>query len=364
MKILNVVGARPNFMKMAPLMRVLREDSSFQCILIHTGQHYDTKMSDVFFHDLDLPEPDIHLNAGAGSHARQTADIMVRFEKVVEEQHPDLVVVVGDVNSTLACSVTASKMHVPVAHVEAGLRSFDRTMPEEINRVVTDAVSDVLFTTERSGDRNLLNEGKRPDQIHFVGNVMIDSLKFALERMDEQPVLRRYDLTERGYAVVTLHRPSNVDDPRNLHTVISMLDILQQRLRTVFPIHPRSLKMMEAFGYGEMLRRMANLIVSEPMGYMEFLSLVRKSRLVVTDSGGLQEETTCMGIPCLTMRSNTERPVTIEQGTNVLVGLDKSLLAVQLEQILNDQFKKGSVPELWDGHAASRIVHVLKTMES
>lgn len=357
-----MVGARPNFMKVAPILRELKKYPACQSILVHTGQHYDAKMSDVFFRDLQIPEPDIFLNVGSGSHAKQTADIMTGFEQVLLKENPDLVIVVGDVNSTLACSVTASKMHVKVAHVEAGLRSFDRKMPEEINRLVTDALSDYLFTTEKSGDENLLKEGKKPEQIFFTGNVMIDSLVFSRKRMQESVIVSRLNLIPQSYVVVTLHRPSNVDNPDSLEKVLRILDHLQQKIPVVFPIHPRSLKMIEKFGYLQKVESMRQLKLTEPIGYIDFLSLMSQAKAVVSDSGGLQEESTFLGIPCLTMRENTERPVTIETGTNTLVGLDENKISVCVDSILNGTYKKGRIPELWDGQTAVRIVTILNKL--
>ena len=362
MKIISVVGARPNFMKIAPILRELKKYPTFQSLLVHTGQHYDAKMSDVFFSDLQIPEPDIFLNVGSGSHARQTAEVMTRFEDVLNKEKPDLVIVVGDVNSTLACSVTAAKMNVKVAHVEAGLRSFDKTMPEEINRLVTDALSDYLFTTEKSGNEHLVQEGKKPEQIFFTGNVMIDSLVFSQDRIRVSNIVSQLQLDPQPYIVVTLHRPSNVDNPESLEKVICILDELQKQVQVVFPIHPRSLKMIEQFGYKSKIGSMRQLKLTEPIGYIDFLSLMSRAKAVVSDSGGLQEESTYLGIPCLTMRENTERPVTIDVGTNTLVGLDEKKISDCMGSIMNGAYKKGTKPELWDGKAAERIVATLNTL--
>lgn len=358
MKIVNVAGARPNFMKIAPLMRQFRQSAKIRPLLVHTGQHYDVRMSDVFFSDLEIPEPDIHLNVGSGSHARQTAEVLTRFEEVLEKEKPDLVLVVGDVNSTLACSVTAAKLRIPVAHVEAGLRSFDRTMPEEINRLVTDALSDYLFTTEKAGTENLIKEGKPADRIFFTGNVMIDSLAFALNKLHD----RRLDVGPNPYALVTLHRPSNVDHEESLKNILGILDSIQQRLTVLFPIHPRSSKMLESFGLMDRVRQMKNLRLMEPLGYIDFLSLVRRARLVLTDSGGIQEETTYLRVPCLTMRENTERPVTRDVGSNTLVGTDPLIIQRHVDAIMDGTYKTGAIPELWDGHAAERIRHILENL--
>jgi UDP-N-acetylglucosamine 2-epimerase (non-hydrolysing) len=360
LKIINVVGARPNFMKIAPILRALKKIPSIHSMLLHTGQHYDVKMSDVFFRDLEIPSPDIHLNVGSSSHAQQTAEIMIKFEEVLQKEKPDLVLVVGDVNSTLACSVTAAKAEVLVAHVEAGLRSFDRTMPEEINRMVTDTLSDFLFTTEKSGRDNLLKEGKKDHQIFFTGNVMVDSLVFAKDRMPASPPLERFNVAPQAYALITLHRPSNVDRAGSLEKIMRIMETIQKQIKIIFPIHPRSLKMMESFGYAPRISAMKGLTMTEPLGYLDFLTLMRQAKFVMTDSGGLQEESTFLGVPCLTMRENTERPVTYEIGTNTLVGLDEPKIFSCVESIVNGTYKKGSIPELWDGHAAERIVQILE----
>jgi UDP-N-acetylglucosamine 2-epimerase (non-hydrolysing) len=360
-RILNVVGARPNFMKIAPIQRLMKNQSnSFDPVLVHTGQHYDERMSKLFFEDLQLPEPDIYLGVGSGTHAEQTAKIMVEFEKICIEYKPDLVLVVGDVNSTAACSIVASKQWIPVAHVEAGLRSFDRKMPEEINRVVTDALSEYLFITENSGIENLAKEGVNPAKVHFVGNVMIDSLVFFLEKARESKILDQLQLGSGNYALVTLHRPSNVDDKDNFLKIISAFKEIQQHLPIVFPIHPRTKKNISNFGLESEVSKLANLKLIEPIGYLDFMQLMQNCGFVMTDSGGIQEETTYLGIPCLTLRENTERPVTAEIGTNEVVGTDTEKIIRLSNQIISGNWKKGQVPELWDGHAADRIVQVLK----
>jgi UDP-N-acetylglucosamine 2-epimerase (non-hydrolysing) len=359
LKIVSVVGARPNFMKIAPILRALKKYPSVRSVLVHTGQHYDANMSDVFFRDLQIQEPDIFLNVGSGTHAKQTADIMTGFENVLEAEKPDMALVVGDVNSTLACSVTASKMNVKVAHVEAGLRSFDRRMPEEINRLVTDALSDYLFTTEKSGNENLLKEGKKPEQIFFTGNVMIDSLVFAQDRIHESTIVKELNLTPHAYALITLHRPSNVDNPESMSKIVNILDKIQQRLPVVFPIHPRSLSKMGSFGLLDRVKAMPQLKLTDPIGYVDFLRLMSEAKVVISDSGGLQEESTYLGVPCLTMRENTERPITIEVGTNTLVGLDEDLIYSNVDRVIAGTYKKGLIPELWDGKAAERIVYIL-----
>lgn len=358
LKLLCVAGARPNFMKIAPILREMKKHQSLQPKLVHTGQHYDNKMSDVFFKELQIPAPDIHLNVGSGTHAEQTAEIMKRFEAVVLQEKPDWVVVLGDVNSTLACSVTAAKLHVPVAHVEAGLRSYDRTMPEEINRLVTDAIAEVLFTTEKSGNENLIKEGKSESQIYFTGNVMIDSLVFAKPQINRSQVSTDLKLPDKSYCITTLHRPSNVDDPKTLAKIFEIFDTIQNKLPVVFPIHPRTRKMIETFGLSDKVSKMKNLRLMDPVGYFDFVSLTAHAKMAITDSGGLQEETTYLGVPCLTMRENTERPITIEVGTNTLVGSDEQLIYSKVDEIIKGTYKNGSVPELWDGRAAERITNV------
>jgi len=357
MKFLLVAGARPNFMKIAPILDAFRPHLDLhQVILVHTGQHYDGRMSADFFRDLGIPEPDINLGVGSGSHAEQTAKVMVAFEKVCLEHRPDWVIVVGDVNSTLACAITAKKLGVRVAHIEAGLRSRDMSMPEEINRVCTDAVSDLLFTTDRLASENLRCEGVAKDSIRFVGNVMIDTLYAQLPRARALPLP---DGCRPGeYVVMTLHRPSNVDSLATLAPLIGVISELANRLPVVFPIHPRTRRNIDEFG----LRvDHPGLRLCEPLGYLSFLALVAQSRMVLTDSGGIQEETTVLGVPCLTMRSNTERPITCEAGTNVLVGIDPARIRAAFEDVLVGKAGKGVIPELWDGHAAERIIDELLT---
>ena len=351
MKILNVVGARPNFMKIAPIVEKMKQAPDLEPILVHTGQHYSEGMSDVFFRDLGIPVPDVYLGVGSGSHAEQTARVMVEFEKVCLREKPDLVVVVGDVNSTMACAIVAAKLLIPVAHVEAGLRSFDRTMPEEINRLVTDAVAELLFTTSRDADENLKREGVDPSKIHFVGNVMIDTLLKHREKAATVHVDK-----PRQYALVTLHRPSNVDDPKVLRPILESLEEISQTMPVLFPIHPRTQKHVRDFG----LSMTNGIRTMEPLGYLEFLNLESTATLVLTDSGGLQEETTILGVPCLTLRRNTERPVTITHGTNIMVGPDKDRILDAFRRIMNGDWKPSGPPELWDGHAASRIVRIIR----
>ena len=349
MKILHVVGARPNFMKVAPVRAALEERGVGQ-VLVHTGQHYDAFMSDIFFQQLGIPEPDFNLEVGSGRHAQQTAEIMMRMEPVILETKPDVVLVYGDVNSTVAAALVCSKLLVPIGHVEAGLRSFDRTMPEEINRVLTDRVADLLFTPSVDGDENLLREGVAREKIHFVGNVMIDTLMRLL------PFANSNAAPGKSYVLVTLHRPSNVDDPAELTKILGALNEVAEAIDIVFPVHPRTRQMMrELTG----INLSASLRLIDPVGYVEFLGLQRNAALVITDSGGIQEETTFMGIPCITVRENTERPVTVTVGTNTLVGRDMELLKSEAGKVLSGNAKAGSVPPLWDGKAGQRIAGVL-----
>ncbi len=347
-----VVGARPNYMKMAPLLRAFRAHPALpRPVLVHTGQHYDPMMNDRLFEDLELPRPDINLEVGSATHAVQTAEVMKRFEPVLDAYQPSCVVVVGDVNSTLACSLVAAKKAVPVAHVEAGLRSFDRAMPEEINRVLTDQIAELLYTTERSAHANLAREGVPPERIHFVGNVMIDSLISHRARAVPPQNLTR---GEKRFGVVTLHRPSNVDSPQALAESLDILHAVAEKLPLVCALHPRTLANVKSFGFTRRLEA-ERLRVLPPQGYLEMLGLMSAATLVVTDSGGMQEETTALAVPCLTMRENTERPITVEQGTNTLVGRDRSLILRLVDEILLTGGKRGRSPELWDGRAAERI---------
>src|SRR5438067_4865781 len=353
MKILHVVGARPNFMKVAPILAQLRKRPGVSQVLVHTGQHYDAKMSDVFFQDLGMPDPDVHLGVGSGSHAQQTARVMVEVEPVLIREKPDWVLVAGDVNSTIAVALVAAKLGLKVAHVEAGLRSRDWTMPEEINRVLTDRLSDLLFTPSRDGDENLIAEGIDPGRIHFVGNVMIDSLHAALPRARESRVHQRLELAPGNYALATLHRPANVDDPAALRRLLSALTEVAAQVPVVFPIHPRTRARLPNDLDAPGLR------LVEPLGYLDFLALIADARLVMTDSGGIQEETTALGIPCLTLRENTERPVTVEVGTNQLVGTDPARAVAAAREVLAGGGRRGQIPELWDGRAAERVAGVL-----
>ncbi|MEZ5567652.1 MAG: UDP-N-acetylglucosamine 2-epimerase (non-hydrolyzing) [Halioglobus sp.] len=361
-EILCVVGARPNFMKIAPVMRAFSQaGSALNARLLHTGQHYDAAMKHAFFDQLQIPEPDIDLEVGSGSHAQQTADIMKRFEPVLDDMRPRAVLVVGDVNSTIACALVAVKKGVPVLHVEAGLRSGDRSMPEEINRVLTDQLSELLFTTESTARDNLLREGVADASIHFVGNVMIDTLFFNLERaVPSAETLRKAGLAgvAGDYGLITLHRPSNVDDPLVLKRLLDTLGDISQRTPLVFPVHPRTLARIESAGLGEELRR-ARITTTAPLGYLDMLGLMRDARVVLTDSGGIQEETTALGVPCITLRENTERPITVTQGTNTVVGTDPAKIIACYEDVISTGGKRGRSPELWDGAAAERVVTIV-----
>jgi UDP-N-acetylglucosamine 2-epimerase (non-hydrolysing) len=352
-----VVGARPNFIKVAALIHAMRRRPVFQTQLIHTGQHFSPEMSDSFFQQLEIPEPDVNLGAGGGSQTEQTAEIMKRIEPVFQEHRPDVLIVVGDVNSTVAASLVAAKMRIPIAHVEAGLRSFDRAMPEEINRLVTDAISDYLFVTERSGEENLRREGADPARIFFTGNVMIDTLLRFRAKAAESDVVQRLGLTPQSYAVVTLHRPSNVDHPNRLAELIALLHELARELRIVFAVHPRTNQRIQSAGL-----QVGDLLVIPPQSYLDFLRLTMDARLVLTDSGGIQEETTILQVPCLTLRENTERPVTIEHGTNRLVGTDTGAILQAARGVLTQPMPSGRIPELWDGRAADRIVDILERL--
>jgi UDP-N-acetylglucosamine 2-epimerase (non-hydrolysing) len=353
MHILHVVGARPNLMKVAPVLSALKQYSKIKQTLIHTGQHYDTNMSDVFFQQLEIPAPDVNLGVGSGSHARQTAEIMTRFEPIVLERKPDLVLVYGDVNSTVAAALVCSKLLIQVGHVEAGLRSFDRAMPEEINRLLTDQLADLLFTPSEDGDKNLEREGIAGSKVHRVGNVMIDSLVRLLPMAADKKLK---GLPDR-YVLVTLHRPANVDDNHTLKVILGYLLELNSQLKVIFPVHPRTRQRIADFGID-----VSKLHLLEPLPYIEFLALQRQATVVVTDSGGIQEETTYLKVPCLTLRNNTERPVTVTMGTNVLVGQDGAKLRSELAKVLEGKQKQGTVPPLWDGRAGQRIAEILSKL--
>ncbi len=362
LKVIIVAGARPNFMKVAPLVAAMkRRPSQFQPILVHTGQHYDANMSDAFFRDLGLPAPDIHLGVGSASHAAQTAAIMQAFEPVVLKEKPDWVIVVGDVNSTLACALVCAKLSIKVAHVEAGLRSRDRTMPEEINRLLTDQISDLLFTPSSDADANLGAEGIPAERIRLVGNIMIDSLLANLERAKDSRLRAELAVADKDYALLTLHRPSSVDNRESFTRILDALEQISARLPIVFPIHPRARKMLSKYGLSDRIEQMAGLRLIEPLGYLDFLSLMSGARVILTDSGGIQEETTVLGIPCVTLRENTERPITVETGTNTIVGTDTGKIVAATFSALEKQLEKDqhSLPPLWDGHTAERILAAL-----
>ena len=358
MHVLHVVGARPNFMKVAPVHAEFRSRPGVRQTLVHTGQHYDANLSDIFFEQLQIPRPDVSLEVGSGSHAVQTAEIMIRFEKTILERKPDLVLVYGDVNSTVAATLVCAKLGTKIAHVEAGLRSFDRTMPEEINRLVTDQLADLLLIPSEEAEGNLLREGVARDKIHFVGNVMIDTLRTLL------PQARMPAISGLGdrYALVTLHRPSNVDEPDSLRRILQTLTTISENLQIVFPVHPRTKARIESLGYR--FENSDRFFAIPPTGYLECLALQQRATVVVTDSGGLQEETTALGVPCLTVRENTERPITVTHGTNTLVGTDMSLLLSEVSKVLIGKGKGGRIPPLWDGRASKRIADIVLGVET
>lgn len=366
-KVILVAGARPNFIKIAPLMHEFeRHKHLFNTLLVHTGQHYDFEMSEKFFKDLNIPKPNYFLNVGSASHATQTAKIMVAFEKVLLKVTPNLVVVVGDVNSTLACAIVASKLNIRIAHVEAGLRSFDRTMPEEINRIVTDSLSDYLFVSEESGLMNLKAEGVNSKKVYFVGNIMIDTLLSKMNIITKSNILNSLPMRDKTnklelktYAVLTLHRPANVDSNESLTKIYNILKTISQKTKIIYPIHPRTKKMIKKHNFLKKFELLSNLVMVKPLGYIDFIKLTKDSKFVLTDSGGIQEETTFLKVPCLTMRDNTERPVTIEKGTNCLVGRNKSRIIRHVDYILNNSYKRSQIPKLWDGKTAKRIVRII-----
>lgn len=369
MKIISVVGARPNFMKIAPIYKAFlkfnRENPEARIthLICHTGQHYDEKMSKVFFEDLELPKPDFYLGIGSASHAVQTAEIMIKFEQILLSENPDLIIVVGDVNSTIACSLTAAKMNVKIAHIEAGLRSFDRAMPEEINRILTDHISDYLFVTEESGLINLENEGIPKGKVFFTGNVMIDNIVRYMPKIDASPILEqitaKFNLNfSGGYILMTLHRPSNVDDPEFLKQLIENLKDLSQKAGIIFPIHPRTKKNLERLGIKNSIPD--NVVLCEPLGYIDFMYLVKNAKVILTDSGGIQEESTFLGVPCVTLRDNTERPVTVNKGTNILAGSDISKASRIVLEVINGRCKTGEIPAFWDGESSTRIISVIQ----
>lgn len=359
-KIISVVGARPNFMKVAPLHRAFAQYSDrITHQICHTGQHYDPRMSDAFFNDLDMPQPSYFLGVGSGSHAEQTARVMVEFEKVCIEAKPDLVLVVGDVNSTIACVLTASKLHIPTAHVEAGLRSFDRAMPEEINRIATDAICDYCFVTEQSGLDNLAHDGFAPERTFFVGNTMIDSLHYALPKAEQSGIVAELGLEAKNYVLMTIHRPSNVDSPEQLAMLLKIFAELAKERDVVFPVHPRTRKNIEQNGLQSLIEANPRVHLIDPQGYVHFLALMKNADFVMTDSGGIQEETTVLGIPCITLRTTTERPSTCTLGTNILIAPTEENIRREINTMLHGERKKGSIPPLWDGNAAGRIASII-----
>jgi UDP-N-acetylglucosamine 2-epimerase (non-hydrolysing) len=375
---MSIAGARPNFMKLASIVRAVEQNNAVSTkpdikhIIVHTGQHYDKKMSDSFFIDLGIPQPDINLEVGSGSHASQTAEIMKRFEPVLLEQCPDVLLVVGDVNSTIACTLVASKIEYPtthkrkrpvIVHVEAGLRSFDRDMPEEVNRILTDTISDLLFTTEESCLAQLQSEGVAPEQVHFVGNVMIDTLMQHVEKADCSNI--KEDLgVDKPYALVTLHRPSNVDNLSTLQPLVGCLEKIAEKQHIIFPVHPRTKNCLQKFDLYQRLEDNPSITLAAPLGYLDFLKLIKDASVVITDSGGIQEETTVLKVPCVTLRENTERPITVDVGTNYLIGTDPVKILATVTEILAGKGKNGSTPPLWDGHAGERIVKVLLSQTS
>lgn len=355
-----IAAARPNFMKIAPLYHALKDKAWVNAVIVHTGQHYDLNMSDAFFKDLLLPEPGLHLGVGSGTHAEQTGKVMISYEKILVKSRPDLVIVVGDVNSTMATTVAAVKLGIKVAHLEAGLRSFDRTMPEEINRLVTDTLADILWTPSPDADENLIREGISQDKIHLVGNIMIDSLEMLRKRIQEQAVYDEFGLKPGEYGLVTLHRPSNVDNPGILESICQTLRHIAKKIPLIFPIHPRTRKNLEKHGLMHLLNKSPELCTVAPLSYIRFMNLVFNCRFAITDSGGIQEETTYLGTPCLTMRPNTERPITIVQGTNQLCTLEN--IEGLVESILSNESGQGRVPEFWDGQTAKRVVNSIKDL--
>lgn len=357
MKIATIVGTRPNFIKLSALVEEIK-NHKIRHILIHTGQHYDDRMSRLFFEELGMPKPDVNLEVGSGTCSKQISSIISRLEKVLIREKPNLVIVVGDVNSTFAGALTAKQLGIRVAHVESGLRSFDMKMPEEINRILTDRISDFLFTTEESANRNLLNEGVQKEKIFFVGNVMIDALLRHKKKSESAKILEKLNISKKTYAVLTLHRPSNVDTKKDFENIVSILESVQKQIKIIFPVHPRTSKNIKKFNLSNKIKNMQNLVITEPLGYLDFLCLMANSRFVLTDSGGIQEEATVLGVPCITLRNNTERPVTLKEGTNVLVSTNKAKILNACNKILRGKLK-GRIPHLWDGKAAKRIMGIL-----
>jgi len=365
MNILSIVGARPNFMKVAPLHRAFEAHPQLQSKILHTGQHYDAKMSDIFFNQLGMPQPHYHLGIGGGSHTYQKANVMLKFEEILNESRPDVVLVVGDVNATVACSLVSVKMGIPTVHVEAGLRSGDRSMPEEVNRIVTDAICNHLFVTEHSGLINLAKEGVPDEKVSFVGNVMIDSLVHFREQAAADPILEQTGVSPKSYILMTMHRPHNVDQEAGLRDILQVIRYAAVHQQVVFPIHPRTANNFQRFGLFEDLQAIPGLLLLEPQGYLQFLKLMDNAALIITDSGGIQEETTYLQVPCMTFRDTTERPVTVELGTNFLMAdLNPETVKIQMESILSGHAKQGVIPPFWDGRAAERIADKLALLYS
>lgn len=360
MKIHLIAAARPNFMKIAPLYHELIKREGLEPFIIHTGQHYDLNMSDVFFQNLGLVEPYIHLSVGSGTHAQQTGNVMIAYEKVLMEEKPDFVVVVGDVNSTVAATMAAVKLGIKTAHLEAGLRSFDRTMPEEINRIITDSIADMLWTPSMDGNENLKNEGVAEERVECVGNIMIDSLEMVREKIESKTVYKEFNCLKKEYGLITLHRPANVDNHETLEKLCIKLVDISSKIPLIFPVHPRTLSKLKKYKLKSILKNAASIHLTEPLGYIDFMNLVFNSRLIITDSGGVQEETTYLGIPCLTLRPNTERPITITQGTNKLCTPDE--ISEMADKIISGQFVQGTIPDLWDGRTAQRVADSIQRL--
>jgi len=357
-KIICVAAARPNFMKIAPLLEEFKKHKKFKPILVHTGQHYDYNMSGSFFKELNIQKPDYNLGIKAGLHGEQTGKTMIEFEKVCLKEKPQLVVVVGDVNATIACALAASKLHIKVAHIEAGLRSFDKNMPEEINRILTDHISDYLFTSCEDGKKNLLKEGINKKKIFFVGNIMIDTLLKQIQKTKKSKILKKLNIKHREYALLTLHRPSNVDNKKRLKNLLETFKIISQKITIVFPAHPRTIKQLKKFKL-KLGNQKSEILITPPLGYLDFTNLLDNSKLLLTDSGGLQEESTVLKIPCLTLRENTERPITVDIGTNIIVGTNKNKIIKEVNKILSGKGKRGKQPKYWDGKTSQRIVKIL-----
>ena len=358
-KVISVVGARPNFVKIAPILSELKRYKNINSILVHTDQHYDFEMSQSFFQDLKIPKPNYNLGVGSGSHAWQTAKIMEKIEKIFLKERPDLIIVVGDVNSTLAAALVAVKLYIPIAHIEAGLRSFDMLMPEEINRILTDRISDYFFVTEKSAIKNLVIEGINRKKIYLVGNVMIDTLLKLKSKNKKLKTFSKLKLKKKDYAILTIHRPENINNRKTFNDLIKVIEEIQKKIKIIWPIHPRAKKQLGEFNFFNRVKKMENLLLIKPLGYTEMLFLNSQAKFILTDSGGLQEESTILNIPCLTLRKNTERPVTVEVGTNIIVGVDRNKILKEVNNILSGKFKKGKQPKYWDGKTSQRIVRIL-----